>query len=246
MAGSFDEGWDSPRSILVILAHPDDPEFFCGATLARWIRMGHRVRYCLLTRGDKGTNDPSVSTEALALRREDEQRAAASVLGVEGVRFLHYPDGYLVPSLETRRDVVRVIRQERPDILVTCDPTNLFVNEMHINHPDHRAAGQIVVDALFPAAGNPMYFPELMHEEGLMPHAVQELWLSGTPQPNVILDVTDLWDTKVRALHEHRSQIGDIQAFDQRMYHRHTADSTFENPRFEERLRRLVFEVRHG
>jgi LmbE family N-acetylglucosaminyl deacetylase len=236
----FSEGWEGQKQILVILAHPDDPEFFCGATIARWTSTGHTVRYVLLTRGDKGAQDRSLSPESISCVRENEQQEAAKILGVKSVRFLNYADGYLVPDLKLRKDIVRVIRQERPNILVTCDPLN-FISDTHINHPDHRAAGQAVVDAVFPAAGNPFFFPELMDEEGLAPHSVKEVWMSISMQPNVIMDVTDFWPIKMKALHAHTSQIGDPIKFDERMKTRRTPESTDEVPRFEERLRRIVY-----
>ncbi len=110
------DAWETPQKILVLLAHPDDPEFFCGATLARWSRAGHHIHYCLLTCGDKGTKDRNLLPDQLCNIRQNEQRAAAAVLGVENVRFLAYPDGYLVPDLKLRRDITRVVREERPDI----------------------------------------------------------------------------------------------------------------------------------
>lgn len=228
--------WAEPQKILVILAHPDDPEFFCGATLARWARAGHTIHYCLLTCGDKGGGMDVIPAELCADRRQ-EQRRAADIIGAGTIRFLDHEDGYLVPTLDLRREVVRVLRQERPDILVTCDPTNLFPSSGYgLNHPDHRAAGQIVLDAVFPAAGNPHYFPELL-QEGLHPHTPREVWLALTGQPNVVLDVTDTWEIKLRALKEHTSQIGDPAAFEKRMRARHTDDSTDEAPRYEERFR---------
>ncbi len=231
--------WDSPQRILVILAHPDDPEFFCGATLARWARAGHHITYYLLTCGDKGFNDftdPTRLTPAdLCISRYDEQHAAGRVIGVQAIHFLDFPDGYLVPDLNLRREIVRIIRQEKPDILVTCDPQNLFAL-YGINHPDHRAAGQAVLDAVFPAAGNRAYFPELL-EEGLEPHMPKEVWCALTNQPNVVLDVTDTWPIKLEALLCHRSQIGDVEAFKKRMAARHTEDSTDEQPRYEEKFR---------
>lgn len=237
------EEWATPQKILVILAHPDDPEFFCGATIARWTKQGHEVAYCLLTRGDKGGSDRSTTPQQLMALREIEQRAAAACLGVHSVQFLDYLDGYLMPDLAVRKAVVRVIRTYRPDVLVSCDPTNYFPRENYLNHPDHRAAGQIVVDAVFPASGNPYFFPELMDEEGLEPHSVRELWLSLTANPNLILDVTATWMDKVQALHEHRSQIGaDIAAFNERMASRRVPESDPAAPRFEERFRRLIFQ----
>jgi LmbE family N-acetylglucosaminyl deacetylase len=129
---------------------------------------------------------------------------------------------------------------EKPDVLVTCDPQTLLVGENRINHPDHRAAGQAALDAVFPAAGNPLYFPELL-EEGWQPHSVREVWVSLTLQPNVHLDVTEYWEQKIQALFEHGSQIGSREELEQRMRSRRTADSTPEQPRYEETFRRIVF-----
>lgn len=233
------EGWETPQIILVVLAHPDDPEFFCGATLARWARAGHNIHYCLLTRGDKGVREQIVDPDELARKREVEQREAADVLGVKDVIFLEYRDGYLIPDLENRRAVARMVRKYRPSVVVTCDPTYIF-GDNTINHPDHRAAGQIVVDAIFPAVGNPLYFPELL-EEGLEPHSVNEIWLTVTGQANTIIDVTDYWETKIEALHHHVSQIGDQNTLDERMRSRFAPDSSAEAPRYEERFRRFKF-----
>lgn len=232
--------WETPQRILVVLAHPDDPEFFCGATLARWAAAGHQVNYWLLTCGDKGSDNREVTGEQLCGTRHEEQRAASDVLGVKEVHFLDYPDGMLVPDLHLRKDITRIIRRERPDILVTCDPLTLYSSLGRINHPDHRAAGQATLDAVFPAALNHRYFPELL-AEGLEPHAVREVWVSLSLDPNVRLDVTDYWDTKIRALKEHASQIGDPEKFEERMRQRRAADSTPEAPRYEEAFRRIVF-----
>jgi LmbE family N-acetylglucosaminyl deacetylase len=234
--------WESPRQILVILAHPDDPEFFCGGTLARWTAAGHRVHYCLLTCGDKGSDARQLSSEELCAMRYDEQRAAARLLGVESVRFLDFPDGYLVADIHLRRAITRITRLERPDILVTCDPTNLFIRDTRINHPDHRAAGQAVLDAVFPAAGNHRYFPELLDQEGLEPHMPTEIWVSLPTQPQVTIDISEYWPLKLQALLEHRSQIGDPEDFKARMRARHTADSTLENPRYEENFRVIRYD----
>ena len=235
------ENWTGIKRILVILAHPDDPEFFCGATIARWTSTGHIVSYCLLTRGDKGENDFHLTTDEVARKREKEQLAAAARLNVASVKFLSQPDGYLVPDIPLRREVVRVIRQTKPDILVTCDPTNYFSNDSSINHPDHRAAGQVVIDAAFPAAGSAFFFPDLLVFEGLSPHSLKEVWMSVTTQPNTFLDVTDYWDKKIEALLEHKSQIGDPLEFEKRMRSRRTLISTEEAPKYEERFRRIVY-----
>lgn len=232
------DSWDSPQNILVILAHPDDPEFFCGATLARWARAGHHITYQLLTCGDKGFNDSTpadMTPDSLCVIRHEEQIAAARVIGAEAVYFMDCLDGYLIPDLNLRRDIVRVIRKFKPDILVTCDPQTLFA-AYGLNHPDHRAAGQAVLDAVFPAAGSLVFFPELLRE-GHLPHMPKEVWCSLTMQPNVILDVTETWQVKLEALLHHKTQIGDIEKFKERMKSRRTEDSTDEHPRFEERFR---------
>jgi len=233
------DAWDSPQNILVILAHPDDPEFFCGGTLARWARAGHHITYLLLTCGDKGFNDATtpahMSPDELCAVRHKEQHAAARVIGAEAVYFLENPDGYLVPDLNLRRDVVREIRRHKPDILLTCDPQTLFAI-YGINHPDHRAAGQVALDAVFPAAGNLVYFPELL-EEGFQPHMPREIWCSLSMQPNTTLDVTDMWDTKLNAILEHKTQVQDAEKLIERFKSRRAEDSTEENPRYEEKFR---------
>src|SRR5215216_2976066 len=234
--------WDSPQNILVILAHPDDPEFFCGATLAKWARAGHHITYQLLTCGDKGFNESTptgMTPDALCAIRHEEQLAAAKVIGAEAVHFMDCPDGYLVPTIDLRRDVVRVIRKFKPDILVTCDPQTLFAT-YGINHPDHRAAGQVTVDAVFPAAGSPVFFPELLIE-GHLPHMPREVWCSLTMQPNEIVDVTETWQTKLEAILKHVSQVAQADKFQERMKSRHTEDSTDENPRYEEKFRRVSY-----
>ncbi len=233
------DAWGSPKKILVVLAHPDDPEFFCGATLARWTRAGHGLEYYLMTCGDKGYNEwtttDDIKPDDLCNVRHQEQTAAASVIGAKAVHFMDRPDGYLVPDMDLRREVVRVIRKMKPDILMTCDPQTVFAS-YGINHPDHRAAGQAVLDAVFPAAGNAAYFPELL-DEGLAPHMPAEVWCSLTNEPTVTLDVTETWPVKLEALLQHKTQIGDVDKFTARMKSRHTQESTDESPRFEEKFR---------
>jgi len=237
------EPWNSPQNILVILAHPDDPEFFCGATLAKWAREGHHITYLLLTCGDKGynaaTTTANISPDELCAVRHEEQYAAAKVIGAEAVHIMSNPDGYLVPDMNLRRDVVREIRKHKPDILVTCDPQNLFAI-YGINHPDHRAAGQVVLDAVFPAAGNDAYFPELL-KEGFQPHMPKEVWCSLTMQPNVTVDVTDMWDIKLQAILEHKTQVQDAEKLIERFKSRRAEDSTEENPRYEEKFKVIKY-----
>ncbi|WKZ34397.1 MAG: PIG-L deacetylase family protein [Anaerolineales bacterium] len=232
------DNWSSPQNILVILAHPDDPEFFCGGSLAHWARAGHAMTYLLLTCGDKGFNlitRPEMTPENLCGIRHEEQQNAAKVIGAQAVNFMDLPDGYLAPSLDLRRDVVREIRKHKPDILVTCDPQNLFAM-YGINHPDHRACGQVVLDAVFPAAGNPAYFPELL-AGGFQPHMPKEVWCALTNQPNTTVDVTETLDIKIQAILEHKSQMQDVNKLIERIKSRRTEDSTDENPRYEEQFR---------
>lgn len=233
------ENWHATKEILVILAHPDDPEFFLGGTIARWIKAGHQLRYVLLTKGDKGAKDPALSAAEIAQVRIEEQQAAANFLGVTSIDFLDYEDGYLIPDLDMRKAIVRFIRKYRPQILVTCDPGNLFPSQQYINHPDHRNAGQVVIDAVFPAAGNRFFFPELL-AEGYEPHEVEEVWMSLTSEPDVKLDVTEHWADKLQALKLHASQIGDPRAFEKRMLERLNNGSD-EDFKVIEQFRRIIF-----
>jgi LmbE family N-acetylglucosaminyl deacetylase len=209
---------DETERVLVVLAHPDDPEFFCGATLAKWAREGRDIHYLLLTCGDKGSDDPEATPQTLCADRHAEQLAAAHVLGVRDVKILGFPDGELTNSLDVRREIVREIRRFKPRVVVTGDPTT-YIRPNGINHPDHRAAGAATLDALFPAAGNRMYFPELL-AEGLEPHAPREIWLGVTNEPNQWVNVTETIDLKIRAVLEHKSQIKDPAELGQRLRER--------------------------
>jgi len=232
----------TPNRVLVVLAHPDDPEFYCGGTIARWAASGRDITYCLLTRGDKGSDDDRLSTQVLAEIREVEQRAAAKVLGVHEVMFLNELDGYVLPTLDLRRDIVRVIRQVKPQVVVTCDPTNFFPSSTYINHADHRAAGQATLDAVYPAARSTLYFPELSQEEGLQPYKVREVYIAGAQHPNITVDITDFFSQLVAALGEHRSQIKDINALEERMRKRMLdPESPPDDPRYIEKFRRIEF-----
>jgi LmbE family N-acetylglucosaminyl deacetylase len=206
------EGQDSniftPKRVAVFMAHPDDPDFSCAGTCARWAAEGHHVTYVIITNGDKGSDDRELSSPRLAEIREEEQRAAAAILGVKDVVFMRQPDCMLVPNLELRREVVRMIRRLKPDVLICPDPTSWFVGREYINHPDHRAAGQVVLEALFPASRNHRIFPELL-EEGLEPHRVEEVYVANARESDTFIDVTDYMDVKIRALRAHVSQMGD-------------------------------------
>ncbi len=219
--------------VMVILAHPDDPEFFCGATIAKFVREGKQVRYCLLTCGDKGSDDPEMTHDQLCAIRNEEQANAARVLGVTDLVWLNYPDGELAPTPEARLRVAREIRKFKPDIVVTCDPTRMY-SPFGINHSDHRAAGQITLDAIYPGVGNRMYFAELL-DEGLEPHQVKEVYIAGAVEPDTVMDVTDTFDLKLKALREHKSQIKDPDGLEKRLRERSNRDGIFV-----ETFRRLV------
>ncbi len=203
------EGWKEKKKILVILAHPDDPEFFCGATIARWCELGHEVNYCLITNGQRGAQDSKVSVSEIEQTRIREQKSAAQLLGVSSVKFLGFMDGDLIPDLELRREIIREIRLAKPNIIVTCDPQNLFPAENRINHPDHRAAGQVVIDAVFPNAGNFHYTIKNVNHTILEPHQVEEVWLALTHQPNLTMEVSVYFNKKVEAITCHESQLNE-------------------------------------
>ncbi len=201
-----------------------------------------KVSYCLLTKGDKGINENFHGNENIIELRIEEQFSAAKVIGVSDITFLDNEDGYLTPNLQLRKEVAGAIRKAKPDIVVTCDPTNYYLRDSYINHPDHRAAGQVVIDAVFPAAQNYLFFPELEKEQHLEPHHVKEVWISLPKEQNIAIDVTDTWSRKLEALTKHASQIGDIDQFYLRMRSRHTEDSSDDAPRYEEVFRRIVFD----
>lgn len=192
--------------ILVVAAHPDDVDFGMAGTIATWTDVGIEVVYCIVTNGDAGGSDPSVSRADMAVLRQAEQTAAAKCVGVTDVRFLGYPDGRLEASLDLRRDISRVIRQVRPD-RVTCPSPERNYARIPASHPDHRAAGSATLDAVYPDARNPFAFPELA-AEGLEPWIVHDVWIAGAPVPTHFVDVTDTFDRKVAALRAHESQTG--------------------------------------
>jgi LmbE family N-acetylglucosaminyl deacetylase len=192
------------KRILTIFAHPDDAETMAGGTLLKWAREGNSIAMCLITDGDKGTADPADTREQVIARRRVEQDRAAARLAATVIR-LGYEDGVLQPTLHLRRDLVRVMRQVRPDIVVANDPTVWFRHRQYINHPDHRAAGQAVVEAVYPAVKKPAIFPELL-AEGLQPHVVEEVWLGPTAEADTWIDISDVFDEKIALICEHASQ----------------------------------------
>lgn len=197
-----------PRRVVVIMAHPDDAEFSCGGTVAKWAAAGDEVTFVLLTSGDQGSDDLEMTPERLIAIREEEQRAACKVLGIGEPIFLRLPDGLLTPDIATRKIVTRILRQLKPHVVICQDPSVLWVEQVYLNHPDHRAAGQVVIDAIFPATGNPMSFREL-RGEGLDAWKIREVYLGGTTHADIWVDITETMDVKINALRAHACQLGD-------------------------------------
>ena len=195
-----------PNRRMVITAHPDDSEFICAGTVARWIKEGSQVVYVICTDGSRGSNEPDMPPERMAPIRRAEQLEAARILGVETVILLDHEDGTLQPTLELRRELTRLIRRYKPDIVVCGDPTRIFHRNVYINHPDHRAAAEAALYAIFPSAGTRFVFPELL-EEGLEPLKVQEIYLYGSPEADTWVDITETVELKIDALKAHRSQV---------------------------------------
>ncbi len=209
------DGLDGVEKILVVCAHPDDVDFGVAGSVAVWVKAGIDVAYCIVTDGDAGGSDRSISRVAMAALRRDEQRAAAAELGVHDVTFLGYPDGQLTPSIELRRDISRQIRLFRPERLVCQSPDRMW-DRIGASHPDHLAAGEASVCAVYPDARNPFAHRELL-EEGLEPHTVAEMWLMAAPNPDRAVDITDTFDLKIAALRQHRSQVGEGEWLEERI-----------------------------
>ena len=196
-----------PERVLVIAAHPDDADFGVAATLAKWVSQGSVARLVCCTSGDAGADDATIDPLELAQTREKEQRAAAAVVGYEGVDYLHRPDGALLNDLALREQLVRIIRQFKPDAVLSMDPTVVIHERGFIQHTDHREAAMAAIDAVYPAARNAMAFPHLVNDEGLEPHVVNKVYLFFTDKPNAWVDVSDTIETKLAALREHVSQL---------------------------------------
>ena len=190
--------------MMVITPHPDDAEFGVAGTVLKLTREGKKVVYVVCTNGDKGTSDRNMKQADLVKIREKEQRTAAKLLGVSKVEFMRYPDQSLEDTTEFRKALVRLIRRYRPEVVVTANPFRKYMW-----HRDHRITGQVVLDAVFPYARDHLSYPDLL-DEGLEPHKVREVWLWGADDANHHSDVTETFDTKLKALGCHKSQVGDI------------------------------------
>ncbi|MBC8099419.1 MAG: PIG-L family deacetylase [Armatimonadetes bacterium] len=198
-----------PERALVIVAHADDIEFGASGTIARWTDGGCQVTYCIVTDNGAGSNKPDTIPSQLMATRRAEQIASAEVVGVTDVRFLNYTDGMLEPTLALRKDLTRIIRQVRPQVVITLDPTSVIIEApdfVYINHPDHRATGEAALYAVFPSAGTRLIFPELL-AEGLEPHSVDYLYLAIGLQGSLVVDITAVHDRKLEALSKHQSQL---------------------------------------
>lgn len=197
-----------PESALIIVAHPDDIEFSCSGTLARWAQAGTRLCYVLCTSGDVGIAERGMTRQKAAEIREQEQLEAAQIVGAADVVFLREPDGMLQPTLELRKKLVREIRRFKPEVVVCGDPTIVWAGNDYINHPDHRAAASAALDAVFPAAGQPNLFEEL-EQEGITAHKPRKVYVTGWYQNELYVNISETIGIKIAALRAHKSQMKD-------------------------------------
>lgn len=200
-----------PKTVLGIAAHPDDLDFGAAGTMALFASQGAEVHYLILTDGSKGSEDLQVSPEELIKIREAEQRKAVQAVGGVTVEFLGYPDGMLEVSMELKKEIVKVIRSLKPDVVITMDPSVLYsADRGFINHPDHRAAGQAALDAVFPLARDHLSFPDL-YKAGYLPHKTKTVLLTNFDRSNFYVDITPTFERKLSALGAHASQISDME-----------------------------------
>ena len=210
------ENHPNPKNVLIITAHPDDPDFGAAGTVANWTTSGVQVAYLIVTDGSKGSEDPNMTSERLSTIRKNEQQNAAKVVGVNDVHFLDFPDGQIFNTTELRERIVYYIRKLRPDLIITHDPMNFIMNNERINHPDHRNVGETTLDCIFPLSRDRLTFPE--HEaQGLAPHKVLDILLQFTTEPNYFSDISHTFDKKIDALTEHKSQIKDVDMIRERL-----------------------------
>lgn len=207
---------ETPRSALVVIAHPDDGEFGCSGTIAKWAKAGCAAHYLLLTSGNRGSEDLNADPDELGRERELEQEEAGRALGLQSVNFLRYNDGELEPSLQLRGQIVRYIRMFKPEVVITWD----FLTRFYRMHSDHRVAGQMAMEAVFPTAIMPLNYPEQIKEEGLTPHRVKKVLLFGTDEPDYITDISEVMDIKFAAMRAHPSQFDFSNDFEERIRQR--------------------------
>lgn len=230
---------ETPQRVLVVTPHPDDADFWCAGTVAKWIGEGAAVRYVLCTDGGKGTTDPNISSADLSKIREQEQADAVESLGVQELVLLHHPDGFLEDNDEFRRELVRQIRQARPDVVLCPEPYRKNLAW----HRDHRITGQVTLDAVFPCARDHLHFEELWRDEGLEPHKTGTVLFWGAEQSDTIFDISGTVDAKMRAVRAHQSQVNgwndqEIEDFVKDHARNAVGDSGLE---FAESFRKLTF-----
>lgn len=213
-----DTTYYTPQVILAVSAHADDIDVTAGGSLLRWAQEGAQIYYLLLTDGSRGSADQAASHESVAAQRQADQRAAADIVGAKDVLFLDYTDGCLEVTQDLKRDIVRAIRQVKPDTVVVMDPTFIYSAERGmINHPDHRAAGQATLDAVYPLARDHLSFPEVASEEGLAPHKVQHVLMTNFEDHNYYVDISEYFDKKMDVIMAHASQFSDRAGMTARM-----------------------------
>jgi LmbE family N-acetylglucosaminyl deacetylase len=205
--------------VLVIAAHPDDPEFLAGGTIGRFVKEGRDVAYVIVTNGNKGSSDRNVTSAQLIPIRQAEQRRAADVLGVVGVEFLGYEDGELEDTRDLRRDITREIRRWRPDVIITLNPRRSYTY-FPLWHRDHRITARAVLDCVYPLARDHLAFPELLPD--YEPHKVREVYMIQWEQPQLVVDIGDTMELKLEAIRCHESQVADFKVFEERMRQRAT------------------------
>jgi LmbE family N-acetylglucosaminyl deacetylase len=206
----------APQRALVVTAHPDDVDFGAGGAVAKLVGHGTSVTYCIVTDGDAGGFDPTVPRSEIPAIRRSEQRAAAEVLGVSDVRFLGYRDGQLTVTHDLRRDITRVIRQVRPQLVITQSPERNY-QRMYASHPDHMAAGEAALQAVYPDARNPFAHPALLADEGLAEWHVEQVWVMGKQNPDFFLDTTDILPRKIATIRAHDSQVAHMSDLEANM-----------------------------
>ncbi len=232
---------ETPLTILCVAAHPDDLDFGCAGTTASLTAAGHRVVYCLVTDGQAGGFDNTITRDEMATIRRKEQTEAAAVVGVDELHWLGFPDGAVEVTIELRKAISRVIRQVKPDRVVTQRPHRDF-GRIYSSHPDHIATGEATLCAVYPDARNEFAHESLLADEGLEPHSVPEVWVVGGPDADVFIDITDTFDAKIEALLCHDSQMQDperIPVLMREWGERTAADAGFETGRLAEAFRRL-------
>jgi len=195
------------KRVLVISAHPDDSDFGASGTIAQWVKKGIEVAYVFCTNGDQGGEESGFTKEEMPAIRQREQRAAGAAIGVTDITFLNYIDGNLEATLGLRKDLVRQIRISQPDRMVCQSPERNW-DRIGASHPDHLAAGEAAIQAVYPDARNPFAFTDLLEKEGLQPWRVKEIWVSAFANPDHFVDITDTFDLKIKALQAHASQTG--------------------------------------